>query len=75
MPRKPRKGDRLTYTGTYASGITTRYPPGEVVAFRTNRGVPCVTVKLDVDSDHDPAKFTVEALYADWPIAETAPVP
>lgn len=63
MIRKPRKGDRLIYTGEYDPSVTTRYQPGTVVAFR-NYGTT-VTVRLDGPED----------LYADWPINETAPAP
>ena len=76
---KPKKGDRLVYTGEYATlqdwidlGCSAAdwtpvppYPPGTVVAFRYNR----VTVLLDK------AEGETEDAYADWPIAETEPAP
>lgn len=72
---RPKKGDRLVYTGKYAHEMpevfgpvdpVPPYPPGEVVAFRTNRGVRCVTVLLDK------AEGETEDLYADWPIEDVA---
>jgi hypothetical protein len=66
MSRRPRKGDRLIYTGPYAAEVApdAQYGVGEVVGFR-NYGTK-VTVRL-VEED--------EELYADWPVAETAPAP
>ena len=81
---KPKKGDRLVYTGEYATlqdyidlggsaadwTPVPPYPPGEVVSFRNNRfHGPSVTVLLDRADDG------TKDVYADWPIAETEPAP
>lgn len=60
--RKPRKGDRLVYTGPYAPGVTGRYGPGEVVGFR-NYG-QTVVVRLEGEEPE---------AWADWPVDQTAP--
>lgn len=59
LSRRPRKGDRLVYTGPYAPGVTAFYGPGTVVGFRKYGRV--VTVHLD-DGDN-----------ADWPVDDVAP--
>jgi hypothetical protein len=77
LPRKPRKGDRLRYTGKYAHEMPEAfgsmtpadpvppYPPGTVVGFRSSRfSGPTITVLLD-KSEGD-----TQDLYADWPINE-----
>jgi hypothetical protein len=58
---RPKKGDRLVYTGPYADEVVEGYPPGVVVGFR-EYGTK-VTVRLEKDGES----------YADWPITETAP--
>jgi len=67
MARRPRKGDRLIYTGGYATPTVPPYPPGTVVAFR-NYGTK-VTVLLDKQEGD------TDDLYADWPIDQVAPAP
>ena len=65
---RPKRDDRLVYTGPYAPGVTHKYPPGTVVSLHTNRfHGPSVTVLLD-RQDGD-----TEDRYADWAIEQTAP--
>lgn len=56
--RKPRKGDRVVYTGPYEPSVTAFYGVGVVIGFR-NYG-ETVTVQFD------------NGLYAYWPIEQTA---
>lgn len=65
--RKPRKNDRLVYTGEYAPGVEP-YNPGVAVGFR-NHG-ETVTVRLDGPNYVD-GELTTEDLYADWPVDQT----
>lgn len=73
MNRRPRKNDRLVYTGPYATVEEQRalgmpdprpiapYPPGTVMAFREHGRK--VTVRLDPPYlDPDVTE------YADWPV-------
>lgn len=67
---KPKKGDRLVFTGAYAAEVTAGYPPGTVVKTHYNQEFrePYVTVRLDSE-DGQPDR------YADWPVCETSPAP
>jgi len=59
---QPKKGDRLQYTGSYASADITPYADGVAVGFRNTRHGPprrLVIVEL-VDGSG----------YADWPVDE-----
>lgn len=67
MQRKPKKGDRLIYTGPYAPEVACGYPPGTVVGFR-NYGQKVIVLL-------DKSEGEVEDLYADWPVDEVKEAP
>lgn len=62
-----KKGDRLVYTGLYASGVpeSAKYGSGVVVGFRNKNGYP---------EDRKVIVVLEDGYVADWPLDKVEPV-